>query len=162
MSKSPQQREEWIPCPPGKLVKLAGQERVRQRRRFFVRAGSAVGAFALATGAGWFAFRGRGKPSEPDYGGIVCSRILELAPQYMMGQLDPGVVKQIKTHLEQCAGCRNRLDSMSPKTAEHSPDGAAKSICSCLSCRRDGLVQLLATANSQNAFPATNRERFGC
>ena len=154
MSKSPKKREEWIPCPPGKLAKLAGQERVRQRRQFLVRAGSAVGVVALATGAGWLAFRGRGKPTEPGFGGIVCSRVCELAPQYLMGQLDPAVAQQIKTHLEKCVACRTLLESMQPKTAAHSSNGDAQGVCWCSSCRRDSLVQLLATADSPNATPA--------
>ena len=155
MSKSPKQREEWIPCPPGKLVKLAGQERVRQRRQFLVRAGSAVGVLALATGAGWFAFRGRGMPTEPDFGGIVCSRVRELAPQYMMGKLDPTVTQQIKTHLEQCVACRTLLESMQPKMSAHLPHGGSMGHCHCSTCRRDGLVQLLATADSPKVTPAT-------
>ena len=155
MSKPPQQREEWTPCPPGKLAKLAGQERLRQRRRFLVRAGSAVGAIALATGAGWFAFRGKGTPTEPGFGGIVCSRVGELAPQYIMGQLDPAVAQQIKMHLEQCVACRTQMESMQPKTAAHSSNGDAQGVCVCSSCRRAGLVQLLATADSPHATPAT-------
>ena len=155
MSKFSNKREEWIPCPPGKLAKLAGQERVRQHRQFLIRGGSAVGVVALATGAGWFAFQGRGKPTEPDFGGIACSRVHELAPQYMVGQLDPAVTQQIKTHLEQCVVCRTLVESMQPKTAAHSSQGGAIGVCSCPTCRRDGLVQLLATANSPNATPAT-------
>lgn len=155
MSQSPKQREEWIPCPPGKLAKLAGQERVRQRRQFLVRAGSAVGLVALATGAGWFAFRGREKPTERDFGGIVCTRVRKLAPQYMMAQLDPAVTQQIKTHLEQCVACRTLLESMQPKMSAHSPHNGNMGRCHCSTCRRDGLVQLLATADSPKATPAT-------
>jgi hypothetical protein len=155
MSNSPKQRGEWIPCPPGKLAKLAGQECVRQRRHFLVRVGSVAGVVAVAAGAGWFAFRGRGMTTEPNFGGIVCSRVRELAPQYMMGQLDPAVSQQIKTHLEQCVACRTLLESMQPKMSARSPHGGSTGRCQCSTCRRDGLVQLLATADSQKATPAT-------
>ncbi len=155
MSESPKQREEWIPCPPGKLAKLAGQERVRQRRHFLVRAGSAVGVVALATGAGWFAFRRTGMPADPIFGGIACWRVRELAPQYMMGQLDQAKTQQIKSHLEQCVACRTLLESMQPKMSAHSPHDGNMGRCHCSTCRRDGLVQLLATADSPIATRAT-------
>lgn len=151
MTKPKQMREEWIPCPAGKLATLAGQERVRQRRQFLVRAGSAVGVVALASGVGWLAFRRTEKPTEPTFGGIACSRVRELAPQYMMGQLDPTVTQQIKTHLEQCDACRTLLESMQPKMSAHSPCSGSAGGCSCSRCRRDGLVKLLTTAHSQSA-----------
>ncbi len=155
MTKPQKMREEWIPCPPGKLATLAGHERVRQRRQFLVRAGSAVGVVALTSGAGWLAFRGSGKPAEPTFGGIACSRVRELAPQFMMGKLDQSVTQQIKTHLEQCVACRTLLESMQPKMSAHSPHGGSSGRCQCSTCRRDGLVDLLATTDSQNVTPPT-------
>ena len=115
MTEPQKMREEWMPCPPGKLVTLAGHERVRQRRRFLGRVGTTVGAVALASGAGWLALRRTAKPAEPIYGGIACSQVRELAVPFMTGKLDPAITQQIKTHLEHCDACRKLLESMQPK-----------------------------------------------
>lgn len=155
MNKPQNKREEWIPCPPGKLAALAGQERVRQRRQLLVRAGSAVGVVALVSGAGWLAFRGAGKPTDPIFAGIPCSRVRELAPQFMMGKLDEKLTQQIKSHLEQCVACRTLLESMQPKMSAYSSHSESTGVCQCSACRRDGLVELLATTHSQNASPKT-------
>lgn len=151
MSKPLNQKEEWTPCPPGTLTVLAGHERGRQRRQFLVRTGSALGVIALTSGAGWLAFRRTGMPTDPIYAGIACSRVRELAPQYMMGQLDVAMSQQMKSHLELCADCRNMLESMQPKMSAHSPHGGSAEGCSCSSCSRDGLVQSLATIDSPQA-----------
>lgn len=155
MNKPKNKRGEWVPCPPGKLAALAGQERVRQRRQFLVRASSAVGVVALVSGAGWLAFRGTENPTDPIFAGIPCSRVRELAPQFMMGKLDEKLTQQIKSHLEQCIACRTLLESMQPKMSAHSPHAGSSGRCQCSTCRRDGLVELLATAHSQNVTPKT-------
>ena len=153
MTKPQKLKEEWIPCPPGTLSALAGQEQVRQRRMFLIRTGSTVGAIALASGAGWLAFRGTRTRPEPTFGGIACSKVRELAPQFMMAQLDDAVTQQIKTHLEQCVDCRNLLESMQPKTAMHRPQGESSGHCSCPTCRRDGLNEMLAGIRSPKITP---------
>lgn len=153
MTKPTKQKEEWIPCPPGKLAAFAGQERTRQRRQFLVRAGSTVGAFALATGAGWLWFRGTRQPTDPVLAGIACSRVRELAPQFMMGKLDEALSQQIKQHLELCVDCRTLLESMTPKMSQVSPHSRTQEHCQCSTCRRDGLVELLATAGSPLTTP---------
>lgn len=155
MSKSPQKREEWIPCPPGKLVKFAGQERVRQRRQFLVRAGSVCGAVVAAVGMGWFAYRRFGAPMDPIYAGIACSRVRELGPKFMMGQLDEALTKQIKSHLDLCEPCRTLFESMQPKMSAHSLQEGCRELCQCSTCRRDGLVELLVTTQPRNAGPST-------
>jgi len=153
MTTPPDAREEWIPCPPGKLATFSGRERVRQRRQFLVRAGRTVGAVALAAGAGWLVFRELETP-EPTFGGIACSRVRELAPLFMMGELDPAVTQQIETHLKQCDECRSLLESMPPRmSAQFSHGGSARG-CQCSTCRRDGLVELLATTHSRTLRPA--------
>jgi hypothetical protein len=119
---------------------------VRQRRQFLVHAGRAVGVVALASGAGWLAFRRSRTLDDPVFAGIACSRVRELAPRFMMGKLDETVTRQINAHLELCADCRGRLESMQPKMSSHPPHGASTDVCQCSTCRRDGLVKLLATA----------------
>jgi hypothetical protein len=155
MSKSPKQREEWIPCPPGKLAKFAGQERVRQRRQLLVQAGSACGAVVAAVGIGWFAYRRFGAPMDPVYAGIACSRVRELGPKFMMGQLDEELTQQIKSHVEQCEACRTLFESMQPKMSSRTPQQESREQCQCSTCRRDGLVELLATSHSHSAMPTT-------
>lgn len=154
MSKPPKQREEWIPCPPGELTKFASHERVRQRRQFLVRAGSACGAVVTAVGLGWFGYRRFAAPMDPIYAGIACSRVRELGPKFMMGQLDEALTKQIKNHLALCEACRALFESMQPKMSAHSPQEGSKELCRCSTCRREGLVELLVTSHPCKAGPS--------
>jgi hypothetical protein len=155
MTKYQQLNEEWTPLPPGTLATLAGHERTRQRRRFLFRAGSTVGALALASGAGWLVFQSDRQPTEPTFGGIACSRVRALAPQFMKGQLDEKVTQQILAHLEQCNECRAWLESMQPKTAARLPHGQSAGQCPCSTCRRDRLGDSLAAAKSPVMNPTT-------
>lgn len=155
MSQSPQMREEWIPCPPGKLAKLAGQERVRQRRQFLVRAGSVCGAVVAAVGMSWLAYRRFGTPMDPIHAGIACSRVRELGPRFLRGQLDEALAKQINRHLALCEPCRTLLESMQPKLSAHSHQEDCRELCQCSTCRRDGLIELLVTSHPHHALPPT-------
>lgn len=149
MTKTRQLSEEWTPCPPGTLSSMAGDERFRQRRQFLVRAGSTAGAVALAAGAGWLVFRNGGLATEPTYGGIACSRVRQLAPQFMMHQLDAELTQQITVHLEQCDECRTLLESMQPKTAQAMSHRETVAACQCSGCRRNQLSTSLAKAESK-------------
>ncbi|TWT64023.1 zf-HC2 domain-containing protein [Rubinisphaera italica] len=139
MSKSRNLKEEWIPCPPGTLPSLAGNERSRQRRQFLVRAGSTAGAIALATGAGWMALQKEEPFEDPVYSGIACSQVRELAPQMMMGKLEAKQADQIMAHVEQCDECRALIESMQSKSVKmsHVESGTA---CKCSTCRRESLT----------------------
>lgn len=148
-------KEKWIPCPQGTLAGFAGEELVRQRRKFLIRAGSTAGALALASGAGWLVFRAAGTAPERTFGGIACSRVHELASQFLMAQLDDVVTQRIRTHLEQCADCRNLLESMQPGTAMHRSQGPSSGHCQCSACRRAGLNQMLAGVHPPGITPAT-------
>lgn len=155
MHESPQQREEWIPCPPGKLQTFAGQERVRKRRRFLVRAGSVCGAIIAAVGLGWFAYRRFGEPMDPIFAGIACSRVRELGPKFMMGQLDETLTEQIQSHLALCEACRTLFESLPPKLSAHTPQTERSELCQCSTYRREGFVDLLVTNQPHNADAAT-------
>lgn len=155
MSKTPKQREEWSPCPPGKLAKFAVEERVRQRRRFLVQVGSISGALVAAAGIGWFAYRRLDKPIEPLIAGIACSRVRELGPRFMMGQLDAALTKQIESHVELCEDCRKLFESMRSKVSAHTPQGGHSQHCPCSTCRREELGELLAISDPHNSMPAS-------
>jgi hypothetical protein len=147
--------DEWNPCPPGTLSTLAGKERQRHRRQFLVRAGSAVGVLALGSGVGWLAFRGWGDTSEPNYGGIACSEVQKLAPQFMMAQLDESVTERIQLHLEQCAECRKLLESMPMKTAATTVHRRSSQACQCHRCRRSTVAEGMASSTTQPPMPLT-------
>ena len=150
MTQGRQHSGEWTPCPPGTLSSMAGDERLRQRRQFLVRAGGAAGALTIATGFGWFVLRKDGQPADPVFAGIACSRVRALAPQMMMGKLDSDLSAQITAHLEQCEDCLALVESMKTRTASadrmHKEKMAA---CECPECRQRTRSTSLAKAKSE-------------
>ena len=43
--------------------------------------------------------------NERDLGGIRCSQVLALLSEYVDGELDPGAIDKIETHLLGCPNC---------------------------------------------------------
>lgn len=143
MNNSPELRDGWTPCPIGTLSTLAGNERRRRRRRFLIQSGGVAGAVVLTFGFGWSVFRGNRKPDDPIHGGIACSRVREIAREFVQGQLDDKVNRQIRIHLEECERCRILIESMQVESTVHLGHGDSSENCLCLTCRRDQLVELL-------------------
>jgi hypothetical protein len=137
MTKPQEFDEEWIPCPPGILSSLASLERVRQRRKFLILAGSSIGVLASASGAVWLALRDHESTWEPTFGGIACSKVRKLAPLFQTAQLDEVVIQQIKTHLEKCPECRKLLESTRIKAAARLQHREQAESCRCATCHRD-------------------------
>lgn len=64
---------------------------------------------------GWFAVRSGPTPEEFRYGGITCSELQQVIPQYLAGDLDQKLIDQIESHLAACAHCRDKLRQMRAK-----------------------------------------------
>lgn len=149
MNNSPELRDGWTPCPIGTLSTLAGNERRRRRRRFLIQSGGVTGAVVLTFGFGWSVFRGNRKPDDPIHGGIACSRVREIARQFVQGQLEDTVVRQVTIHLEECERCRILIESMQSESTAHLGHGDSPENCHCLTCRREQLVELLSPTRSE-------------
>lgn len=143
MNNSQHTPDAWVPCPPGTLSTLAGQEHRRRRRQFLMTAGSVAGAGLLTAGAAWLvAFRD--DESHPAWGGIACARVQSLAPRYLANQLEPDVREQIAAHLERCEICRDELAALRRGSqAATDSDRAASATCNCPPCRQRELQRRL-------------------
>jgi hypothetical protein len=77
----------------------------RERRKTTARWGGAFVAVTLVVVVG-LSFHGRWqKPAADDFGGIACSEVERLLPDYIAKRLDPAVSKQIAIHLRECHHC---------------------------------------------------------
>lgn len=119
----------WNPCPPGTLSR-EGVKRVRQRR---TRRGLGLAVVLIAVATPLIpsaedasdvgpapnsvtANTDRKNPDsfevnhgEPNYGGIVCSRVRQQAADYRSGKLDPQTRSKMEAHVKQCVLCSDLL-----------------------------------------------------
>jgi Putative zinc-finger len=51
-------------------------------------------------------------PPEPTYGGIACSRVVELAPEFVADRIDPETADRVRRHLELCPTCRAIVEGL--------------------------------------------------
>ena len=71
--------------------------------------------------------------AEPNYGGIVCSKVRELGQKNALGTMDSEETARVHAHLARCENCRQWMQEMMPKpagqagtTATASPDSFAR------------------------------------
>lgn len=123
MSNRPLDESAWDGCPQGTLVELARRRRGQRRQRSLAR-GTAALALCLAVAAGllWIAPRAGLGPSENYFGGIACSEVGRLLPQYMDQRLeDPVLADKIRQHLAECSVCQERVRQMQVRTDPSAP-----------------------------------------
>ncbi len=119
------QYEPWEPCPPGELQQLAVRLRT-ERRRIAVRRGARFAAAAtLILLAAYATFLGtRRAPNDYLHGGLYCSQVRPLLPDYAAGKLDPEMARKLKGHLDECPPCRKFLSQL-PRQVAVRPGGPA-------------------------------------
>lgn len=101
---------EWHNCQPGDVGVLVRNLKQETRRRDILRASLPVGlAACLLVGVGLFA---NSIPREPNYGGIVCSKVIEFGESYVLGLLNEVEAAKIALHLEKCEPCRDHMDDI--------------------------------------------------
>ena len=116
MSLNDEHHNEWQACPPGEVGRLV--HRLQDRHRALATQRRMVAAvLLLMTACTGYYFVGVLPNAEPNYGGIVCSRLHELAPQYMAKTLNADTSGRIQLHLAHCKSCRDKLNEMSMNSA---------------------------------------------
>ncbi len=109
MSTPSADRDPWDACPPGELQRMVGRTRIRQRRRFLKRlGGTAAGLAAIAAGGFWLL-----QPGEYHFGGIACSEVMSLLPDYRANKLPAELKEKVSLHLAKCPECGPHYRGMS-------------------------------------------------
>ncbi len=103
MTSEPQHSESWEACPQGTLARVAAQRRAQLRSRQFTKAIAASAAVVVLLLAGTFLMPR--SPSENDFGGILCSEVKPILPDYRAGTLDAELRAKVDTHLANCEMC---------------------------------------------------------
>lgn len=105
MIAAPHDSDQWRPCPPGELRRIVARKRTRQRRRVLKKlAGTAAGLLVLGSG-GYVASRWLSEPAEYRFGGIACSEVMRLLPDYREKKLGSVLSEKITAHLGECPKC---------------------------------------------------------
>jgi hypothetical protein len=95
----------WQECEPGTLGRYA----VRAQSRILVRRitkGVGIATLCLMAVFAWTAYGPQiNAGAEPNYGGIVCSKVKSDSKSYLAGTLDPNTNAKIDLHLKHCPRC---------------------------------------------------------
>lgn len=115
-------KNQWQPCDQGVIQEANGLVRegqLQQSRRMFLRNATTA---VVATGVGFAAWSLFGPKDQlgdlynnPNFpGGIACSEVKRLLPEYIGGSLQSNttLVSSIVEHLSQCTHCCEKHDSM--------------------------------------------------
>lgn len=121
-SKVSKSDSQWEPCGEG-IIKLAGdtirEQQIQHSRRQFLRKASVTAAVVACGGfAGWTLMGPKNQLNSlydnPNFpGGIACSEVMRLLPEYVAGSLDETkLVASIDVHLEGCSHCRHKHEAL--------------------------------------------------
>lgn len=122
MSSDNKTQHEWPACPPGEVSRLAsrlqGHRRAAARRQRIV-----AGLLVLLMAFSGYYFVGVLPQAKPNFGGIACSEVHDLMPQYLAQQLDAATSAHIDEHLQHCRKCRQEKEKLSAGSAPLSDAG---------------------------------------
>jgi hypothetical protein len=102
-------RNGWEAFPQGEFTRLAARLRARHRRRDAFR-GTIGLAVAVLVGSVLYEWWSRSR--EYHFAGISCSRVMALAPDYVMGRLGPERSEQVHRHVSRCPHCQPLFEKM--------------------------------------------------
>lgn len=124
----------WQPCAPGTLSQYAGRERTRQRNRILAQASGAMAVLFLCAATSYWAWQSSQR-AEPRLGGLLCAEVQEHMGGYVMNQLDPKLMGQMREHLAACAMCQKMLQQMQASPQEKVSLFYSKHTCPCEHCQ---------------------------
>jgi hypothetical protein len=121
-SKVSKTENQWQPCDQG-LIQDANESirgvRLQHSRRQFLRKASAAAVVVAGAGfVGWSLMKQddplRALHGNPNYpGGIACSEVLRLLPDYVTGSIDDlKLVSSIDEHIAECRHCSGKHEAM--------------------------------------------------
>ena len=119
MNQNNENHDEWQACPPGEVGRLVDGLQDRNRSLAVQRRMVAAALLLMTAFTGYY-FVGVLPNAEPNYGGIVCSHLMELAPQFLAGTLDAEASSRIETHRKHCKHCDDKLGAMESKSMSQS------------------------------------------
>ena len=105
MNREILQSDQWEPCTPGELQRLATRLKTHERRLMLKQLGGvAAGVLVLGVG-GYLASQHWPRSSEQRYGGIACAEVMRLMPRYRARELSAELTQKIQIHLAECPQC---------------------------------------------------------
>jgi hypothetical protein len=116
MNQNNENHNEWQACPPGEVGRLV-DGLLNRNRALAAQRRTVAAVLLLMTAFTGYYFVGVLPNSDPNYGGIVCSRLMELAPQFLAGTLDAETSGRINVHRKHCKHCDDKLNAMSMSSA---------------------------------------------
>lgn len=117
MTHESQTNGDWTACPTGTLQGLAGRLRAKRRRTIAARA-AGVTAAALAILLTAHFIPARHAPDDYFHGGIYCSQVRPVLPDYRAGKLHGEFLGQVEQHLAECPPCRRVLNGLNAQATD--------------------------------------------
>ena len=112
MNAKSEERNQWKPCPPGELSRIASGLRRRRRIRIVTRVTTVAALLLVMAGAGVSFMSTIWNQGDYNFGGIACTAVRADMPQMMAGTLDQETMMRIQKHLELCPNCKPLAEQM--------------------------------------------------
>ena len=114
---------DWAACKPGSLVRYAAREQSRIKRRRITKAVGIVAVCLVAVFATTALVQPLDTGLEPNYGGIVCSKVMSNSESYLAGTLDKDTNSKIELHLKLCPKCDSWISQLKKSQANNVSKG---------------------------------------
>ena len=119
-------QNDWHSCRPGMVGQLVRNLQSRRQALIVQRRMVAAVLLMMAAFSSYY-FVGVLPSAEPNYGGIVCSRVRELGQEYMAGTMDSAEAARVHAHLAQCEDCQQWIKAMMPTSTDQADSTATAS-----------------------------------
>lgn len=147
MNRPQTSSDDWQPCEPGTLQRLADRQRRGRRIAATKRIAAPVAAVALLFVVG-LSFTRRDQPAHQPHGGLSCAEFARHIHAYAENQVDATLAGQMHQHALDCPRCQQKLDALRDAAATRFP-AAAPGLPLPLGPITDGGRDLLALTESR-------------
>lgn len=103
--------DDWQPCQPGTLQRLADQQRRTQRIATAKRIAIPAATMVLLIAVGLTTLR-QGQSQRAPHGGISCGEVAANLNAYAENRVDAALAEKIAEHMRDCPRCRHKLEAM--------------------------------------------------
>jgi len=143
MNETTSTADSWDACPQGELSRMARSIKSKRRDKVIARVIGAAGAVVIVAVSLTIAAQQLGEPTEPNFGGIVCSDVCPKLQDYMAGKLDEKLAGQIESHLAECPDCGPMFQKMKAEMGSAQIDCDDRSSCLCDGCFHRSAVAIV-------------------